>query len=476
MEPRLREGAARLSWETGPLLVPVTIAGAYRAWPHFQALPRPARIRVRYHEAIDPAPYRGQPEEVALPALLAELQRRVDRSLQPGVKADLRMMLLYAAPAPLPRAHEVAAAALVAIVLLLHGRGPASLLPSAAYLGYLGLDWRFVPQSRLAKWIRNVSPVVLLLASGPALLRALGSPPVPAGAALVAILAGAIYPYVYVRRRTAMTFLRGMVLAFALEGAAQALWPSPAGPHAALAPAGTLPGRDASFPSDLPVVEGDVPDRGRLFLDPRLSAGHRVPRRRAALAPRHPRPGAGDAVRGPAHLQPGRLAQPARPGQHPDARGAAAAMEGEGVRARPPRLRFHRFHHHDHALRRRRQRPHRREPVRARRRPAPGGRDPRPARVPGCGLPQGVPRSHRLRGADRGPLPRPQRRAAGPPGRGRPPSSGPPGELAAGALRLLFLDPEDDRPVVAALPEARPRPVPIRDGGGRDSPGAPPAP
>jgi 1-acyl-sn-glycerol-3-phosphate acyltransferase len=235
MEPHLREGAARLSWETGALLVPATIAGAYRAWPHFQALPRPARIRVRYHQAIDPAPYRGQPEEVALPALLAELQRRVDRSLQPGVKADLRMMLLYAAPAPLPRAHEVAAAALVAIVLLLHARGPASLLPSAAYLAYLGLDWRFVPQSRLAKWIRNVSPVVFLLASGPAVLRALGSPPVPAGAALIAILAGAIYPYVYVRRRTAMTFLRGMVLAFALEGAAQGLWPSPAGPHAALA-------------------------------------------------------------------------------------------------------------------------------------------------------------------------------------------------------------------------------------------------
>jgi pimeloyl-ACP methyl ester carboxylesterase len=31
-----------------------------------------------------------------------------------------------------------------------------------------------------------------------------------------------------------MTFLRGMVLAFALEGAAQVLWPSPSGPHAAL--------------------------------------------------------------------------------------------------------------------------------------------------------------------------------------------------------------------------------------------------
>jgi len=234
MEPHLREGAARLSWETGALLVPATIAGAYRAWPHFQALPRPARIRVRYHEAIDPAPYRGQPEEVALPALLAELQRRVDRSLQPGVKADLRMMVLYAAPAPPPRLHEIAAAALVAGVLSRRG-GLVALLPSIAYLAYLGLDWRLVPQSRLAKWVRNASPVVFLLATGPAMLRALGSAPVPAGAALAAVVAGAVYPYLYTRRRTAMTFLRGMVLAFALEAAAQALWPSPAGPHAALA-------------------------------------------------------------------------------------------------------------------------------------------------------------------------------------------------------------------------------------------------
>jgi len=235
MEPQLREGAARLSWETGALLVPATIAGAYRAWPHFQALPRPARIRVRYHEPIDPAPYRHEPEEVALPALLAELQRRVDRSLQPGVKADLRMMVLYASPAPPPRRHEIAAAALVAVVLWLGGRGLFALLPAAAYLAYLALDWRTLPQSRLAKWVRNTSPVVFLLAMGPAMLRALGSPPVAAGAALVAVVAGAVYPYLYTRRRTAMTFLRGMVLAFALEAAAQALWPSAAGPHAALA-------------------------------------------------------------------------------------------------------------------------------------------------------------------------------------------------------------------------------------------------
>jgi len=77
--------------------------------------------------------------------------------------------------------------------------------------------------------------VVFLLATGPALLHALGSPPVPARAALAAVVAGAMYPYLYAHRGTAMTFLRGMVLAFAVEAAAQRLWPSASGPHAALA-------------------------------------------------------------------------------------------------------------------------------------------------------------------------------------------------------------------------------------------------
>jgi 1-acyl-sn-glycerol-3-phosphate acyltransferase len=234
MEPRLRGGAARLAWETGAPLVPATIAGAYRAWPHFAALPRPARIRVRYHEPIDPTPYRDRPEDEALPALLAELQRRVDRSLLPGVKADLRMMLLYAAPAPPLRGHEVVVALMVALILFVRTPGLVSLLPSALYLAYLVLDGRAVPQSRVAKWIRNVSPIVFLLATGPAVLRALGAPPVRGGAALVSVIAGAVFPYLYERRWTAMTFVRGMVLACALEAAAQCLWPTPVGAQAAL--------------------------------------------------------------------------------------------------------------------------------------------------------------------------------------------------------------------------------------------------
>jgi len=83
MEPQLRAGAARLAWETGALLVPATIAGAYRAWPHFAALPRPARIRVRYHAPIDPAPLRSLPEEEAVFALLAALRGPASRRPRP---------------------------------------------------------------------------------------------------------------------------------------------------------------------------------------------------------------------------------------------------------------------------------------------------------------------------------------------------------------------------------------------------------
>jgi hypothetical protein len=145
------------------------------------------------------------------------------------------MSVLYTTPASPPRTHEVAPPILAALMLWLHHGGPWSVLPSAAYLAYLWLDGRRVPQSRLAKWIRNVSPVVFLLALGPLVLRRLGTPPVAAGAALVAILAGATFPYLYARRTTAMTFLRGLVLALALEAAAQCLWPAASGAHAALA-------------------------------------------------------------------------------------------------------------------------------------------------------------------------------------------------------------------------------------------------
>jgi 1-acyl-sn-glycerol-3-phosphate acyltransferase len=234
MEPALREGAARLAWETGAPLVPATIAGAYRAWPHFRLLPHPARIKVRFHEPIDPRPHRAAPEEQALPALLAELRRRVDASLLPGVKADLRTDLAYRKPSPWPRNHESFPALAAAVVVFWKTRELTPVLPCYGYIAYLLLDHFLLPQSRLVKWVRNLSPVLFALGYGPSVLHALGRPAVLAERALVGVLCGAFFPYLYERGRTVLAMVRGFVLVAALEVAVLGVAPTSLGVHVAL--------------------------------------------------------------------------------------------------------------------------------------------------------------------------------------------------------------------------------------------------
>jgi 1-acyl-sn-glycerol-3-phosphate acyltransferase len=234
MEPSLREGAARLAWETGVPLVPATIAGAYRAWPHYQSLPQPARIKVRFHDPITPLPFSNLPEEQALPALLLELRQRVDRTLLPGVKKDLRVGVLYRMPAPWPRAYEYLPALGLALLLFWKTRSLPLVAPAYAYLAYLLLDHWVVPQRRLVKWLRNASPALFLAAWSPTLLRALGLPPLPAGEALAAVLAGALFPYLYEHGRPALGFIRGLVAAMVLELGTLHLAPAGLGPHLAL--------------------------------------------------------------------------------------------------------------------------------------------------------------------------------------------------------------------------------------------------
>ncbi len=234
MEPALREGAARLAWETGAPLVPATIAGAFRAWPYHQALPHPARIKVRFHEPLDPSPWRGKPEDEALPGLLAELRRRVDRTLLPGVKADLRMSLVYRRRSPWPRWHEFGPALAAAVLVFWRTRSLLAVAPAYAYIAYLLLDHFAIPQGRLVKWLRNASPVGFGLGYAPVAAGALGLPDTPGDLALAAIVAGALFPYLYERGNTALAFIRGLMLALGLELGALVLAPNGLGPHVSL--------------------------------------------------------------------------------------------------------------------------------------------------------------------------------------------------------------------------------------------------
>lgn len=234
MEASLREGAARLSWETGAPLVPVTITGAFRAWPHYQALPRPARIRVRFHEPIDPAPFRALPEEEALPALLAELRRRVERSLLPGVKADLRRQVLHRMPAPWPRTYEVLPAVAAASLVFWKTTSFQAVMPAYIFLAYLFLDRFAIPPSWIAKVMRQAALPAFAVAFLPILQATFGLPELAAPGALWAITLGALFPYLYERGHVSLGACQGVVLAVALEAAALRFAPSEAGAHLAL--------------------------------------------------------------------------------------------------------------------------------------------------------------------------------------------------------------------------------------------------
>jgi 1-acyl-sn-glycerol-3-phosphate acyltransferase len=234
MEPELRAGAARLALETGAPLVPATIRGAFRAWPHFRRLPGFVKIQVRYHEPIDPAPFRALPEGEAIEAVLAELRRRVERTLMPGVKADARIESLYRGDAPWPRLFEAGPALGLALLVFWRTHAFTSVWPCYAYVGYLVLDLLLVPQRRLTKRLRNASAAVFTLAYLGWVLPSLGLPRPVGVAALVAMLAAAAFPYLYERGRTAVGFVRGLVAAALLETAALALTKTPLGPHLAL--------------------------------------------------------------------------------------------------------------------------------------------------------------------------------------------------------------------------------------------------
>jgi 1-acyl-sn-glycerol-3-phosphate acyltransferase len=234
MEEELRAGAARLALETGAPLVPATIRGAFRAWPYFRALPEPAKIHVRYHDPIDPLPYRSLPDEEATAALLAELRRRVERTLLPGVKADRRIEELYRTPAPWPRLFEAVPALGLALLAFWKTRSFAVVWPAYAYVGYLLLDLLIVPQRRLTKWIRNGSGAAFVLAYGGWVLPRLGLPAPVGSGALLALLGGAAFPYLYERGRLATAFVQGLVFAALLEIGALSLVPTPLGPHLAL--------------------------------------------------------------------------------------------------------------------------------------------------------------------------------------------------------------------------------------------------
>ena len=217
MEESLREGAARLAWETGAPLVPATITGAFRAWPHYPVAAAPRAHPRALPRPIDPAPYRALPEEEALPALLAELRRRVEKSLLPGREGGpAHDRCCTGMPAPWPRTYEVLPAVAAATLVFWKTQSFAAVLPAYIFLAYLFLDRFLVPPS----WLAKVPAPGGAAASSPSrscrwCCPRWGCPSRPRAKRSWAIVVLArLFPYLYERtRRSRWASCQGLVLA-----------------------------------------------------------------------------------------------------------------------------------------------------------------------------------------------------------------------------------------------------------------------
>jgi 1-acyl-sn-glycerol-3-phosphate acyltransferase len=70
-----RAGAFRLALAAGAPVVPVTIAGAFEAWPVGRRLPRPGRITITYHQPLDESAVGTVADRKARPEFLMALVR-----------------------------------------------------------------------------------------------------------------------------------------------------------------------------------------------------------------------------------------------------------------------------------------------------------------------------------------------------------------------------------------------------------------
>ena len=235
----LRSGTARLAIETGAPIVPITIGGASRAWPKYRLLPKPAKIVVRYHKPIHPDELK-QATRLDDRNLQREIMRSVaasiNRSLAPALHSSDSFEKWYRQPPANIRSYEWAPlmAALVATLVVGLGRAPGAnwlmiWLPVAGYYLYLISDLLIIRQGRTAKWLRNSTPLWLILAWHHSLVTAVGLPAGELNALLVCAALAAFFPFFWEDYYTLQKFVRGLVVVYYFSLALQLRWPQALG-------------------------------------------------------------------------------------------------------------------------------------------------------------------------------------------------------------------------------------------------------
>lgn len=232
----LKTGVARLAIETGAAIVPVTIGGAFRAWPKWKLLPKPAKIIVWYHEPIrlNEADRLGRRDDREFhKAVMQQLAESINRSLTPSLREHNSYEKWYRQPPSNIRSYEWAPLVAAVISLLvsikrntLSATWLGLALPPVIYYLYLMADLALIPPSRLAKWLRNSMPIWLILIWHSWLTVALAVPVGERNAWLIGATLAAFFPFFYEHYFTLQKFVRGIVTSYYFSLALLIGWPN----------------------------------------------------------------------------------------------------------------------------------------------------------------------------------------------------------------------------------------------------------
>jgi len=234
---QLRTGTARLAIETGAPIIPVTIGGAFRAWPKWKLLPKPAKIIVRYHAPIvlDEAERRARHDDREYHhEVMERIASRINRSLTPALRGADAWERRYRQPPSHVRTYEWAPTLAALIVTgITWSRGTFAAywiniwIPVAVYWLYLAADMVLIRPTRLAKWARNSMPIWLILIWHVPLTTALEVPRGSLNGWLAGAVLGVFFLFFYEDYYSLQKFVRGLVVVYYCSLALELRWPHP---------------------------------------------------------------------------------------------------------------------------------------------------------------------------------------------------------------------------------------------------------
>ena len=233
----LKTGTARLAIESGAPIVPVTIAGAYDAWPSSRRLPWPRKITVKYHRPIvlDASDVAARADDKEFhEEVMAEVREAIERRLLPSLAADERKRRAFEGPASPVRIYELYPAMATLFAMALGGPALALFLLATAHAFLIVGDILWFRQGRLAKAFRELVTPATLIAMGPALARTVHID-VPDWISLVVLLVGVGLTFNWSNQYKAERYVRGSMMAFLLAFALAIPLPNALAPHLAVA-------------------------------------------------------------------------------------------------------------------------------------------------------------------------------------------------------------------------------------------------